>query len=147
MAVWHKVVFLLPLLFLVADAKPKPKQVDPEPQALKPVPQNPNPLPISDGNQNQAANPDFETQFAGKWEYVNPDVGVSAMHAQLLHNNRIYLYDCTVYRISRLKLPIPIQECLPFPDPVLGPERDCWAHAVEYDVETNKVVRPIKVNY
>lgn len=88
--------------------------------------------------------PDFETPSIGKWEFVNPNAGVSAMHIQLLPNNKIYLYDATIFHISRINFP-PGVPCLPFVDKDRRPLQDCFAHAVEYDVETNQVVRTLRV--
>ncbi|KAF7819790.1 aldehyde oxidase GLOX1-like [Senna tora] len=66
------------------------------------------------------------------------------MHIQLLPNNKIYLYDATIFHISRINLP-PGVPCLPFNNPQNQPMQDCWAHTVEYDVETNQVVRPMRI--
>lgn len=88
------------------------------------------------------AQPDFPTQFAGAWEVVNIDSGVSAMHLNLLPNNKMIMYDASAFHISNIKLPN--GQCLPFKDDKGVPGNDCWSHAVEYDVETN-AVRPLKV--
>lgn len=89
------------------------------------------------------AKPDFETSSLGKWELVNGNSGVSAMHVQLMPNNRIMLYDTFFYRVSRIKARL--RECITYLDPKNVTQKDCWAHVVEYDIETNRVVRPIKV--
>ncbi|XP_054798231.1 aldehyde oxidase GLOX1-like [Prosopis cineraria] len=119
------------------------------------IPSNPfgpdNPInrpnnPIFDGkdlNLDVPAKPDFETVSLGMWELLNVNTGVSAMHVQLMANNRIILYDTIIYRISRIKaLP---GDCIQFLDPQNVTQQDCWAHVVEYDIETNQVVRPIKI--
>lgn len=90
------------------------------------------------------AQPDFPTQYLGAWEVVKLDAGVSAMHLNLLPNNKLMMYDASAFHISNIKLPR--GECLPFKDDKGVQQTDCWSHGVEYDVETNDV-RPLKVRY
>ncbi|KAM1061914.1 hypothetical protein TB2_025882 [Malus domestica] len=85
---------------------------------------------------------DFPTLFTGAWQVVQLDSGVSAMHLNLLPNNKILMYDATAFRISNLKLPN--GQCIPFTNDKGEQLTDCWSHAVEYDVQTN-AVRPLKV--
>ncbi|KAE9600323.1 hypothetical protein Lal_00046039 [Lupinus albus] len=88
--------------------------------------------------------PDFETEFNGKWEVINNDSGVSAMQIILMPTNKIIVYDATVYRTSRLRYPEGVP-CVPYIDMnSKQPLQDCFAHAMEYDIETNQV-RPLKV--
>ncbi|KAI4347093.1 hypothetical protein L6164_007942 [Bauhinia variegata] len=90
------------------------------------------------------AKPDFETNSLGRWDLVNQDSGVSAMQINLLPNNKIIAYDTKAYRKSRLLLP-PGVPCLSFVDDRTKELiNDCWAHAIEYDIETNNV-RPLKI--
>ncbi|BFG39895.1 hypothetical protein CerSpe_261690 [Prunus speciosa] len=88
------------------------------------------------------AQPDFPTQYVGAWEVVKLDAGVSAMHLNLLPNNKLMMYDASAFHISNIKLPR--GECLPFKDDKGVQQTDCWSHGVEYDVETNDV-RPLKI--
>ncbi|KAG5559317.1 hypothetical protein RHGRI_009005 [Rhododendron griersonianum] len=88
-----------------------------------------------------SAAPDFQTNYLGEWKIHNPNAGVEAMHIQLLPNNKAIMFDSTNLGPSSIQLQPP-GNCRPIPDrPDLV---DCWAHAVEYDVETAKV-RPLKV--
>ncbi|KAI9119062.1 hypothetical protein K1719_009737 [Acacia pycnantha] len=175
MAVLHKVILLILPLFLflaVVDARNdllhpdhgndnnpfglpdfpddpfglfKPK--DSSPDDDDPFHKNPflNPL-FDDGkdpNQDEPAKPDFETASLGTWKLVNGDAGVSAMHTQLMPDNKIMLYDSIVYRVSRIKARP--GECITYLDPQNVTQQDCWAHVVQYDIETDQVVRPIKI--
>lgn len=88
--------------------------------------------------------PDFETKSKGHWDLISQNSGVSAMQINLMPNNKMNVYDATVYRLSRLKLPAGVP-CVPFVvERTKEKRQDCFAHAMEYDIETNKV-RPLKV--
>ncbi|KAE9600324.1 putative galactose oxidase [Lupinus albus] len=88
--------------------------------------------------------PDIETNFIGSWELINNDSGVSAMHVNLMPTNKLIVYDATVYRISRLPYPKGVP-CVPFQfNNTNLTLQDCFAHAMEYDIDTNQV-RPLKV--
>ncbi|CAJ1937000.1 unnamed protein product [Sphenostylis stenocarpa] len=66
------------------------------------------------------------------------------MHINLLPTNKIIVFDAKVYRTSRIRLPEGMP-CVPFRDPGSTVDKfDCFAHAVEYDIETNQV-RPLQV--
>ncbi|MED6184340.1 hypothetical protein PIB30_046496 [Stylosanthes scabra] len=66
------------------------------------------------------------------------------MQINLMPTNKIIVYDATVYRISRLQYP-PGEPCVPFKDDFTQQMRqDCFAHSMEYDLETNQA-RPLKV--
>ncbi|XP_030541725.2 aldehyde oxidase GLOX1-like [Rhodamnia argentea] len=81
-----------------------------------------------------------ETEFEGKWELVSKSSGVSAMHLQLLPNNKALIFDSTVLGPSKIRLaknmvcPVRPQAKAP----------DCWAHAVIYDIET-RALRPLSI--
>ncbi|KHN16621.1 Galactose oxidase [Glycine soja] len=86
----------------------------------------------------------FEVTSIGHWEIISENAGVSAMHINLLPTNKIIVYDAKVYRTSRIKLPDGVP-CVPYRD--MGGQEDkldCFAHAVEYDIETNQV-RPLQI--
>ncbi|KAK7291484.1 hypothetical protein RIF29_06662 [Crotalaria pallida] len=88
--------------------------------------------------------PDFETEFNGRWEVINVDSGVSAMHVNLLPTNKMIVYDATVYRTSRMRYPQTVP-CVPYIDNDSKQQlQDCFAHAMEYDIETNQV-KPLKM--
>ncbi|OMO75318.1 hypothetical protein COLO4_26187 [Corchorus olitorius] len=63
----------------------------------------------------------------GKWQLLQKSIGVSAMHMQLLRNDRVIMFDRTDFGPSNLSLPN--RRCL---------NNDCTAHSVEYNVLTNK---------
>ncbi|XP_028806534.1 aldehyde oxidase GLOX1-like [Neltuma alba] len=65
------------------------------------------------------------------------------MHVQLTPNNKIILYDTIIFRISRIRARP--GECITYLDRENVTKEDCWAHVVEYDIETNQVLRPIKI--
>lgn len=75
----------------------------------------------------------------GSWTLLQKSIGISAMHMQLLHNDRVVIYDRTDFGPSNISLPAGTR-CK------LGPARqlDCTAHSVEYDAATN-AVRPLTV--
>ncbi|XP_024971627.1 aldehyde oxidase GLOX1-like [Cynara cardunculus var. scolymus] len=64
-----------------------------------------------------------------------PNIGISAMHMQLLPNDRVVIYDRTDFGTSNISLPK--GKCRP-------KSKDCSAHSVEYDVASNSV-RPLMV--
>ncbi|KAJ8540938.1 hypothetical protein K7X08_001754 [Anisodus acutangulus] len=69
------------------------------------------------------------------------NIGISAMHMQLLNNDRIIMYDRTDFGASNMSLPN--GKCRNNPND-LALKVDCTAHSVEYDVSTNSV-RPLMV--
>ncbi|KAL3747454.1 hypothetical protein ACJRO7_016271 [Eucalyptus globulus] len=81
-----------------------------------------------------------ESEFEGKWELVLEDSGVSAMHIQLLPNNKALIFDSTVLGPSKIQLP----KGTPCPVRPNAKEPDCWAHADIYDIETG-ALRPLTI--
>ncbi|KAL1542935.1 (methyl)glyoxal oxidase [Salvia divinorum] len=77
----------------------------------------------------------------GKWSLLLTNVGISAMHMQLLHTDRVVMFDRTDFGPSNISLPN--GRCRRDPD-----EKalllDCTAHSVEYDVAANSI-RPLTV--
>ncbi|GJT59032.1 putative galactose oxidase [Tanacetum coccineum] len=71
----------------------------------------------------------------GSWSVLLPSVGISAMHMQLLPNDRVVMFDRTDFGISNISLPN--GQCRPN-------STDCSAHSVEYDVGSN-TIRPLMV--
>ncbi|CAL5215125.1 unnamed protein product [Lathyrus oleraceus] len=157
------VVVILFILFLAAEAKPKrhiqyrhrprfhrnPLLPRFPPFDLPPNDDNNNdetpilkdPIPIKDVVKKL----DFAIASIGQWEIISQDSGVSAMHVNLLPTNKIIIYDAKVYRMSRIRLPEG-EPCVPFKDLQTQEDRiDCFAHSVEYDIETNQI-RPLKIN-
>ncbi|KAA8528715.1 hypothetical protein F0562_036070 [Nyssa sinensis] len=78
---------------------------------------------------------------AGQWTFLNPNIGISAMHMQLLNNDRVVIYDRTDFGRSNISLPN--GKCRIDPNDT-ALTTDCTAHSVEYDVATNSI-RPLMV--
>lgn len=75
----------------------------------------------------------------GKWQLLQQTIGIVGMHMQLLHNDRVIIFDRTDFGFSNLSLPKGmcrhnLQE--------LAVKTDCTAHSVEYDVTSN-TFRPL----
>ncbi|KAK2660671.1 hypothetical protein Ddye_007204 [Dipteronia dyeriana] len=110
----------------------------------------------------------FLTDAAGgRWNYLRKSIGISAMHMQLLKNDRVIIYDRTDFGKSNISFPD--GKCLIYtnctksmiddfqpPGTEIGKSNvplangkchnytDCTAHSVEYDVLTD-AVRPLTV--
>ncbi|XP_043708549.1 aldehyde oxidase GLOX1-like [Telopea speciosissima] len=77
----------------------------------------------------------------GRWELLKRSIGISAMHMQLLNNDRVIIYDRTDFGASNLSLPR--GKCRDdHHDQIL--KHDCTAHSAEYAVLTNSI-RPLMV--
>ncbi|KAJ1437976.1 Immunoglobulin-like fold [Sesbania bispinosa] len=138
-----KVLLISTLLFLAVDAKPKNKHKHRRPK-LPPIPLPPQ-FPFGDNAAIDIPVGDFQLGSIGHWEVISQNAGVSAMHINLLPSNKIIIYDAFVYRTSRINLPDGVP-CVPYKDFQTQQDKtDCFAHAVEYDIETNQV-RPLKLN-
>jgi len=95
-------------------------------------------LPVKPQQVQPAVNE--ETNYQGKWEIVSQSSGVSAMHMQLMPTNKLAMFDATSLGKSTVELPP--NRCRLVPNTT--DQFDCFAHAVEYDPETNKI-RTLKV--
>ncbi|KAF5739523.1 Glyoxal oxidase-related protein [Tripterygium wilfordii] len=83
----------------------------------------------------------YTIRAQGEWRLLHESVGISAMHMQLLHNNKVIMFDRTDFGSSNLSLPN--GGCRVDPsDTVL--QTDCSAHSILYDVATNGY-RPLTV--
>ncbi|KAJ9560240.1 hypothetical protein OSB04_005400 [Centaurea solstitialis] len=71
----------------------------------------------------------------GSWSLLRESIGMSAMHIQLLPNDRVLVYDRTDFGNSNISLPN--GKCRPN-------SKDCTAHSVEYGIAANSV-RPLMV--
>ncbi|OMO75315.1 hypothetical protein COLO4_26184 [Corchorus olitorius] len=69
----------------------------------------------------------------GSWQVLQKSIGISAMHMQLLRNDRIVVFDRTDFGPSNLSLPN--GNCV---------NNDCTAHSVMYNVYAN-TFRPLTV--
>ncbi|CAN6284862.1 unnamed protein product [Urochloa humidicola] len=76
----------------------------------------------------------------GRWDLLQHSIGVSAMHMQLLHNDRVIIFDRTNFGRSNLSLPG--GRCRVNPRDQALPNGDCTAHSVEYHVASNSF-RPL----
>ncbi|XP_052170042.1 aldehyde oxidase GLOX [Diospyros lotus] len=77
-----------------------------------------------------------------QWLLLHPTVGISAMHMQLLHDNKVLIFDRTDFGRSRLSLPTG-SPCRNDPaDTVL--QYDCTAHSALYDIASN-TFRPLMI--
>lgn len=64
------------------------------------------------------------------------------MHLVLLPNNKALMFDTTLHGPSKIQLPP--NNCRVFTDKANKTQQDCWAHAVEYDIDTAQS-RPLKL--
>ncbi|XP_022766515.1 aldehyde oxidase GLOX-like [Durio zibethinus] len=69
-----------------------------------------------------------------QWQLLQKNIGVSAMHMQLLRNDRVVMFDRTDFGPSNLSLPN--GKCRNDSSDI-ALKVDCTAHSVEYDVFTN----------
>ena len=83
-----------------------------------------------------AAVPSPSEASGGQWKLLQNSIGVVAMHMQLLHNDRVVIFDRTDFGFSNLSLPN--GKCRIDPRE-LAVKRDCTAHSVEYDVASNSI--------
>ncbi|XP_073135480.1 aldehyde oxidase GLOX-like [Henckelia pumila] len=81
----------------------------------------------------------IHTLAAGKWDLLVPNMGISAMHMQLLNTDRVIIFDTTDFGASNISLPN--GNCRNNSNN-LTLKTDCTAHSVEYDVASNSV-RPL----
>lgn len=95
----------------------------------------PSPSPSS------APSPPFGYQSQGQWQMMQESIGISAMHMQLLHNDKIVIFDRTDFGPSKLLLSNGRCRMDPY-DTAL--KTDCTAHSALYDTATN-TFRPLTV--
>ncbi|KAL3631734.1 hypothetical protein CASFOL_024718 [Castilleja foliolosa] len=70
----------------------------------------------------------------GEWTLVHESIGISAMHMQLLKNNKVVIFDRTDFGQSNISLPTP--HCRFDPNERVL-KTDCTAHSILYDIGTN----------
>ncbi|GMI88574.1 GALACTOSE OXIDASE-LIKE 6 [Hibiscus trionum] len=81
-----------------------------------------------------------QTTFKGSWELFVENAGVSAMHLVLLPKiDQALMFDATVWKISKLKLPGPPCRKIEGTN-----KEDCWCHSILMDVETGNI-RPLRI--
>lgn len=87
----------------------------------------------------QSLPPNFGNE--GAWQLLQESIGISAMHMQLLRNDKVIMFDRTDFGPSNLSLPD--GRCRMDPsDNALSV--DCTAHSVLYDIPSN-TFRPLMV--
>ncbi|XP_027099593.1 aldehyde oxidase GLOX [Coffea arabica] len=148
--------------------KPAPKRDDDIPESSpspspspvdRPTPRAPAPSPVSRGAQIPKPSPsqDYGPVPApapapakrpipgGEWQVLQNFVGVSAMHMQLFHNNKVVIFDSTNFGPSNLSLPK--HRCLEkdYLNQKKPANIDCTAHSFLYDIATN-TYRPLLVH-
>nr|QBG82652.1 aldehyde oxidase GLOX1-like [Papaver somniferum] len=79
-----------------------------------------------------------ETVTTGNWELLKESIGISAMHTQLLPNDRVIMYDRVDFGQSRILLPA--EKC----SNATNLKVDCTAHSVELNL-LDRSVRPLTV--
>ncbi|KAF8410490.1 hypothetical protein HHK36_003018 [Tetracentron sinense] len=77
----------------------------------------------------------------GQWKLLKQNIGITAMHMQLLKNDRVVIFDRTDFGLSNISLPN--GKCRNNPMELVV-EYDCTAHSVEYDVLADSI-RPLMV--
>ncbi|KAA0065179.1 hypothetical protein IC582_006457 [Cucumis melo] len=77
----------------------------------------------------------------GGWHLLQENIGVLPMHMQLLHNDRVVIFDRTDFGASNLSFPD--GKCRTDPNDV-ALKLDCTAHSLEYDIASNSF-RPLMV--
>ncbi|GMH13689.1 hypothetical protein Nepgr_015530 [Nepenthes gracilis] len=92
------------------------------------------------GQEQQKRSEFMEAESLGEWETVSINSGVSAMHMQLMPNNKVIMFDATSLGKSDLRLP-PGVTCRKIKKTGV---LDCYAHSAEFDIDTAEV-RPLKV--
>ncbi|KAF3446745.1 hypothetical protein FNV43_RR11925 [Rhamnella rubrinervis] len=88
-----------------------------------------------------SAGPSLTYAAGGQWQLLQESIGISAMHMQLLKNDRVVIFDRTDF--GRSNLPLPDGKCRNDPNDT-ALKIDCTAHSAEYDVVKN-TIRPLMV--
>ncbi|CAJ1960994.1 unnamed protein product [Sphenostylis stenocarpa] len=77
----------------------------------------------------------------GQWQLMQSSIGISPMHMQLLHNDKVIMFDRTDFGHSYLPLSNGRCRMDPFD---IALKLDCSAHSLLYDVATN-TIRPLMI--
>ncbi|XP_065854795.1 aldehyde oxidase GLOX1 [Euphorbia lathyris] len=75
----------------------------------------------------------------GQWQLLQSNIGISAMHMQLMHDNKVMIFDRTDFGMSNISLPD--GRCR-FDANDQALIIDCTAHSILYDIPTN-TFRPL----
>ena len=76
------------------------------------------------------------TVRGGHWVILRRSVGISAMHMQVMMNNKVVMFDRTDFGLSNISLP---KGHCRFDPRDLALKVDCTAHSVLYDVASNSI--------
>ncbi|XP_027098560.2 aldehyde oxidase GLOX-like [Coffea arabica] len=118
-----------PLPFFIHPSLPPRSEFEPE------LPQAP-----SDSANIPPSSSSGPINPGGLWILLQKSIGISAMHMQLLYNNKVVIFDRTDFGRSNISLPF--GRCRFSVDDKL--RIDCTAHSVIYDIVTN-TFRPLMV--
>ncbi|KAL6007651.1 hypothetical protein ACLOJK_033151 [Asimina triloba] len=77
----------------------------------------------------------------GQWLLLQPSIGISAMHMQVLPTNQVIMFDRTDFGPSNLSLPN--GRCRSDPNDFVV-KNDCTAHSIIYDIPSN-TLRPLTI--
>ncbi|KAF5754139.1 putative galactose oxidase [Helianthus annuus] len=77
----------------------------------------------------------------GEWRLLHENIGISPMHMQLLHNDKVVMFDRTDAGPSNISLPF--HRCRHDPFDYMLP-KDCTAHSILYDIWDN-TFRPLSL--
>ncbi|RZC87511.1 hypothetical protein C5167_036046 [Papaver somniferum] len=72
----------------------------------------------------------------GKWVLLKQSIGISAMHMQVLNNNKVVIFDRTDFGASNLSLPFGVCR---FDSNDVALTTDCTAHSLIYDISYNSI--------
>ncbi|KAI3763602.1 hypothetical protein L2E82_13567 [Cichorium intybus] len=110
------------------------------------IPPTPPPLPTQSASERDGRRLPPKTRVIelkkplGNWVLLQRSIGISAMHMQLLHDNKVVIFDRTDFGPSNLSLPF--GATCRINDEVVRP--DCTAHSILYDIPSN-TFRPLYV--
>nr|XP_043636851.1 aldehyde oxidase GLOX1-like [Erigeron canadensis] len=86
-------------------------------------------------------NSTFTVSATGAWTLLQTNIGITAMHMQLLPNDRVVIFDRTDFGLSNISLPD--GKCREDANEIII-KKDCTAHSIEYDIGSN-AIRPLMV--
>lgn len=85
--------------------------------------------------------PTYDSDHQGRWHLLHASIGISAMHMQLLRDNKVVMFDRTDFGFSNISLPG--GRCRYDPRDTVT-NIDCTAHSIVYDINSN-TIRPLMV--
>ena len=85
--------------------------------------------------------PDITAATGGRWTQLQRSIGISAMHMQLMRDNKVVIFDRTDFGPSNISLPF--SRCR-FNPRDMALKLDCTAHSVLYDLSYD-TLRPLTI--